>query len=67
MSKIIINNKSHLDDINALVAVMSVLGEGKISNDGKQHCYVSTITLVGEVEVTVHTTLNKDSETFRVF
>lgn len=67
MSRIIINNDSDVDDFTALGAVMKVMLQGKISNDGKQHCYATTMRIASiDKEVTVYCTLNKKSETFRI-
>ena len=66
MGKIIINNDSHVDDFTALAAVMKVMELGKISNDGKQHCYVSVVKVAGDKDVTVSSHLNKTSERFTV-
>jgi hypothetical protein len=67
MSKIIIRNNSELDDYTALGAVMRVIQKGKISNDGKQHCYATTMRIASkDKDVTVYTTLNGCSETFTI-
>lgn len=41
MNKIIINNKTKLNDEEALKLVLSVIAEGRISGDGKCYCYAS--------------------------
>lgn len=41
MNKIIINNKTKLNDEVALKLVLSVIAKGRISNDGKCYCYAS--------------------------
>ena len=41
-SRIIINDKN-VDDATALEAVLSVVKEGKISNEGKQYCYATRL------------------------
>ena len=41
MSKIIIDNQSDLSDRDALVAIKDVIDRGRISNDGKQYCYLT--------------------------
>lgn len=46
MSKIIVHNKSSLDDVIAMKSVTSVIREGKVSNFGKQYCYATSF--VGE-------------------
>lgn len=40
MSRIIINNKTDIPDEIALKKILSVIREGKVSNNGKQYCYV---------------------------
>jgi len=42
MNRIIINNRSKLDDRTVLDMVHSVVRNGKVSNDGKQYCYLIT-------------------------
>jgi hypothetical protein len=41
MSKLIIKNESAADDMNALWLVLQVVKGGRVSNHGKQYCYVS--------------------------
>lgn len=61
MHKIIVHNRSSLDDENALTAVLDVIRRGRISNNKKQYCYSTTF-----VNVTVWTKLNKFSDVFYV-
>ena len=61
MQKIIIHNRSALDDEAALQAVLSVIRMGRISNNNKQYCYATTFA-----KVTVWTKLNKHSDVFYV-
>ena len=42
MNKLIIENKTDLPWLDVLAYVASVVNMGRISNDGKQYCYVST-------------------------
>jgi len=64
-SKIIIRNESNkLDDADALWYVQQVLESGKISNEGKQHCYLTTFD---STRIGVSTRLNKQSELFVVW
>lgn len=41
MNKIIINNKTKLNDEEALKLVLSVIAKGRISGNGKCYCYAS--------------------------
>ena len=63
MSKLIIENRSDLSDEIALKCIISVISEGRISNNDKQYCYASTFKLNGKVYVVV-TDLNKKSDRF---
>ena len=65
MNKLIINNQSDLDDLDALRLIGLVVSEGRISNNGKQYCY-ATIAKVGGVEYAVYTDLNKMSDKFTI-
>jgi len=61
MEKLIVENRSNLDLKDAIILIKSVLDEGKISNEGKQHCYLTTFTFKGD-KFSVHSILNKKSE-----
>ena len=65
MNKLIINNQSDLDDLDALRLIELVVSEGRISNNGKQYCY-ATIAKVGGIEYAVYTDLNKMSDKFTI-
>lgn len=65
MNKLIINNQSDLDDLDALRLIELVVSEGRISNNGKQYCY-ATIAKVGCIEYAVYTDLNKMSDKFTI-
>ena len=60
MNKLIIDNQTELSLSETLWYVGHVLDGGMISNDGKQHCYLS----VFHDGVEVITMLNKKSERF---
>ena len=65
MSKLIIENRSiEITDIEALDLVQQVMRGGRISNDGKQYCYVTT-ALKGRVHIA--TDLNKCSDRIVVY
>lgn len=65
MNKLIINNQSDLDDLNALKLIELVVSEGRISNNGKQYCYAIVAKAEG-VEYAVYTDLNKMSDKFTI-
>ena len=70
MSKIIIDNRSELvSDRSALRKVLEVLDMGKISDSGKQHCYVTSFPwdAKGETRIIVAAVLNKKSERFVIY
>lgn len=56
MSKIIIHNRSSLDDVTALARVASVVNGGRIS--GESYCYATTFT--DGSAVTAHRNANSD-------
>lgn len=41
MNKIIIQNYSGMDDISAIEYCIKVMKGGRVSNKGKQYCYVT--------------------------
>jgi hypothetical protein len=62
---IIIKNKSHrLDDVTALWYVQQVIEKGRISNKGKDYCY---ITVFEDTRIVVNVTANKLSDSFLVY
>ena len=69
MSKIIIENRSEtLDDIDALRLVQKVIQGGRVSNDNKQYCYLTSFNygVTGET-YNVSTDLNKKSDKFIIY
>jgi len=66
MGRLIINNRSTLSDIEALELVRRVMAAGRISNDGKQYCYL-TCTHVDGVQYDIATDLRKGSDSFTVY
>jgi hypothetical protein len=66
MQKIVIKNESDLSIIDAMRLVESVIKNGRISNDGKQYCYLSVFDCEG-IEYHVTAGLNKLSDTFLVY
>ena len=63
--KMIINNESsRLDDVSALWYVQQVIEQGRISNKGKDYCY---ITVFEKTEIVVNVKANKMSDTFLIY
>ena len=65
MNRIIINNKTELDDARALHLVSHVIKMGRISKNDKQYCYATLFNL-DEGEFGVITRLNKKSDSFTI-
>ena len=68
--KIIIDNRTDLDWETVFDVVMSVIKNGRISNDGKQYCYLSTFNIdssSGGSQYAVATDVNKKSDRFVVY
>jgi hypothetical protein len=65
MNRIIINNKTDLTDLDAINIVQSVIRAGRISNYGKQYCYLSTWDDNGK-EYQITTDLRKKSDSFTI-
>ena len=63
MNKLIIDNRTELTDIDAVTLVGKVINQGRISNDGKQYCYGTGIT-IEDKEYMISTDLNKKSDRF---
>jgi len=63
MGRIIIDNRSDLSDEKVLALVGNVIREGRISNNGKQYCYLTVFSLFGG-KYQVLTNLNKSSDRF---
>lgn len=66
MSRIIINNRTSLTDIDAMNMVSDVISVGRISNDEKQYCYL-TVFRKSDVEYHVVTDLRKKSDSFTIY
>jgi len=63
MNKLIIDNRTELSDINVVTLVGKVINQGRISNDNKQYCYGTGIT-IEDKEYMIWTDLNKKSDRF---
>ena len=60
MSRIIIENRSNINDMASFEYVKAVMREGRVSNYGSQYCYFT----VFKDGVTVSSFLNKKSDRF---
>ena len=63
MNKLIIDNRTELTDLEAVTLVSRVIEQGRISNDDKQYCYGTGIT-IEDKEYMIWTYLNKKSDRF---
>jgi len=66
VGKLIIENRSNLNDLIALEMVQGVIQRGRISNNDKQYCYVSVYDL-DNGSYAVVTDLNKKSDRFVIY
>jgi DNA-binding XRE family transcriptional regulator len=62
MKKLIIDNRSRMSMSDALTLIQDVVKRGKVSNNGKQYCYLTKFKYRRSV-YTVSSTLNATSET----
>ena len=67
MGKIIVDNSSDLGDNVAMQLVKQVIELGRVSDDGKQYCYVTTFNVGSDTVYAVATHLNKKSDKFFVY
>ena len=63
MNKIIIDNRTGLTDFEAITLVGRVINQGRISNDNKQYCYLTEITIEEKIYI-ICTDLNNKSDRF---
>jgi len=67
MGKLIIDNRSKLiNDIDCLTLIKSVMKGGRISNNDKQYCYLTSFKLKN-YRIAVATDLNKNSDKFTIY
>jgi hypothetical protein len=66
MGRIIINNRTELSEEDAILLVYQVIKMGRISNDGKQYCYVSAFGGDNN-RYCVATDLRKKSDSFVIY
>lgn len=62
-NKLIIQNNTGLTDLKCLDFVKEVIKMGRISNEGKQYCYVTAFEY-GDKNYQISTVLNKKSDLF---
>jgi hypothetical protein len=64
MSRIIIENRTDiLTDFECMSYIQNVIDMGRISNNDKQYCYLTTFK-TPKGKIAVSTTLNKSSDKF---
>lgn len=61
--RIIINNESSCTAEEALIVVKEVISYGRVSNEGKQYCYVTSSPAP---KVHVVSSLLKDGDSFKI-
>jgi len=66
MSKIIIHNRSSASDKEIMQAVSTIVGEGRVSNYGKQYCYLVSLMIDG-IRTHIVSDLNKSSDRFTAY
>jgi hypothetical protein len=65
MGRIIVNNKSSATDAEAMVMALDCVNQGRISNYGKQYCYLSKYDMNGKKYI-LSSALNESSDSFTV-
>lgn len=69
-NRIIVENRSSVSDVDAMMMVRSVMQDGRVSNDGRQYCYATVFTFTAEDgakrRVSVVAKQNKRSDRFVV-
>ena len=63
---LIITNETTLSNLECLRFVAQVMGKGKVSNNGKQYCYM-TVFPMDDKEICISTRLNKCSHKFIIW
>lgn len=66
MGRIIINNRSELDDKVAMDMVLTTMSKGRLSNNGKQYAYLCCYKYGGK-QYDVASDLRKGSDSFVVY
>lgn len=63
MNKLIIDNRSDLNDYEALEVVQRVIKEGRISNNNRQYCYFMVVMFYNK-QYQIASFLNEKSDRF---
>ena len=66
MERLILENKSDLDTLTFLRLVQKVIELGKISNNDKQYCYLTSFT-INQEEYHIVSDLNKKSQKLTLY
>ena len=66
MSKLIIKNKTEISDIYVLTLIKKVIDQGRVSNNNKQYCYLTSFTIQNK-EYHMVTDLRKCSDVFTFY
>lgn len=66
MEKLIIRNESDLEILDVLTILKRVISYGRISNNGKQYCFLMSFS-VGSKEYHIVSDLNEKSDRFTIY
>ena len=66
MGKVIIHNRSSASDEEIVNTVSMIMKEGRVSNHGKQYCYLVNLVIDG-IETHIVSDLNKGSDRFTAY
>ena len=66
MDKIIVKNQTELSMISVLELVKKVIEIGRISNNGKQYCYLTSFN-IENTEYHIVTDLRQKSDVFTIY
>ena len=67
--KIIIDNQSNMDLVDALKQVRKIVKHGRISGSGKSYCYATRVLITDQLSsktYNIYAKRNKNSDTFRI-
>ena len=66
MEKIIIKNESDLEMTEVLTVILSIISKGRVSNNGKQYCFL-TVVEIDNKEYDFVSNLAKKSDVFTIY
>jgi hypothetical protein len=66
MSQLIIKNQTEIDDISVLTLVQRVIDMGRVSNNNKQYCYLTSFN-IKDIEYHLVSDLRKCSDVFTFY